>query len=273
MTGNRKVSDQVKDLYDSVGWTLVGDVTFDAQTSEDLRKAAKDYVSACRLRVLRHLPEGGQRLLDMASGPIQYAEYLKYSEHFETRVCVDLSQRALDMAKAKLGTHGEYHAGDFLSLSIAPVDAAVSLHTLYHINKDQQEAAVRKLIALTKPGGIVVIVYSNPAYFVSAIFSPLRRLARIILRTQNDGETPKSIYFYRHPLKWWRQFSDLGHVDVYPWRTFSTREQRMLFFDNWLGVRMLATLFRLEDRFPRFFRAIGCYPMIVIRKHRRPIAG
>jgi SAM-dependent methyltransferase len=266
MTEDRKVADQVKELYDSVGWTMVGDVTFDAQTSEDLRNGSKSYLSACRLRVLKHLPETGDRLLDMASGPIQYPEYLRYSENFKIRVCVDLSHRALEMAAAKLGAHGEFHVGDFLALPIAPVDAAVSLHTIYHINKDQQEAAVRKLISLTRSGGTIVIVYSNPAYFVSAIFSPLRKLIKLLKPSRNVGETPSTIYFHRFPITWWSRFADSGTVSIYPWRTFSSREQRLLFFDNWLGSKMLSGLFKLEERFPRLFRSIGCYPMIVIKK-------
>jgi SAM-dependent methyltransferase len=261
-----KVTEQVKQLYEDSGWTMVGDATFDAESSEDLRQATRAYVSACRLRVLRHLPTLGRRLLDMASGPVQYPEYLSYSEGFATRVCVDLSQRALDMAKSRLGARGEYHVGDFLDLEIAPVDAAVSLHTIYHIHKDRQEAAVRKLIALTQAGGSIVIVYSNPAYLVSAVLSPLRRLGRRAFRRAPSGDTPDTIYFYRYPLKWWYRFRDSGAVTIYPWRTFSTREQKALIPNNRLGTRMLSTLFVLEEKFPRVFAAIGCYPMIVIRK-------
>ena len=266
MTKARKITELVEGLYESIGWTMVGDVTFDAQSSEDLRECSKVYVAACRLRVLRHLPPSGDRILDMASGPIQYTEYLKYSEGFNTRVCVDLSQRALDMAKTKLGPRGEYHVGDFLELDIDSVDAAVSLHTLYHIDKELQEAAVRKLIAVTKPGGRIVIVYSNPAYFISALFAPARKLGRAIRPMRNAGESPNTIYFYRYPLSWWNRFNDSGIVSIHPWRTFSTRDQRILFFNNRLGTRILAKLFALEDRYPRFFCTIGCYPMIVVQK-------
>ena len=261
-----EVTEQVKNLYENVGWTVIGDKTYDAETSEDLRAGSRKYVSACRLRVLRHLPQGGERLLDMASGPVQYAEYLEYSAGFDFRVCVDLSQRALDMAKAKLGSRGEYHAGDFLDLVIAPVDAAVSLHTIYYIHRDRQEAAVRKLIAVTKPGGTIVVIYSNPAYLVSSAFAPLRRFARIILRGLINRGTKDTLYFYRHPLSWWDRFRDSGTVRIYPWRTFTSRDQKALIPDNRLGTGMLSLLFRLEDKYPRFFTAVGCYPMIVIEK-------
>jgi SAM-dependent methyltransferase len=266
MTTPEEVTRQVKKLYEDEGWKMVGEVTYDADTSEDLREWAAPYVSACRLRVLRHLPPGGARLLDMASGPIQYPEYLRFSEAFDTRVCVDLSQRALDMAKSKLGTRGEYHVGDFMDLSIEPVDAAVSLHTIYHIHKDRQEAAVRKLIELTRPGGTIVVVYSNPAYLVSAILSPLRRLANVFTTAPKSGSTSDAIYFHRHPLSWWTRFANSGTVTIHPWRTFSTREQIALFPNSPFGARLFATLFVWEDRFPRLFVALGCYPIVVIRK-------
>lgn len=266
MSDQSPVTRQVKNIYETTGWATVGEVTRDAQASEDLRDAAKSYVSKCRLRVLKYLPRRGHRLLDMASGPVQYPEYLKYSEGFETRVCIDLSQRALDMAKSKLGAHGEYHVGDFLDLSIEQVDAAVSLHTIYHIHESRQEAAVRKLVSVTKPGGTIVIVYSNPAYLVSALLSPLRKIARLLRSRRNEGESLGTIYFHRYPLSWWKRFSDLGTVQIYSWRTFSTREQQAFFPDNKLGVAMFSALFALEDRYPRLFSTIGCYPMIVITK-------
>lgn len=266
MKENRVISQQVEKLYEDIGWTMVDGVTYDAKTSEDLRKTSSDYVSACRLRVLRHLPKTGHRLLDMASGPIQYPEYFKYSEGFDIRVCIDLSKRALDMAKAKLGDRGEYHEGDFLDLSIEMVDAAVSLHTIYHIDQDLQEKAVRKLITLTKPGGTVVIVYSNPNNLVSMLLAPLRKLAGLLKPRAERGDTPDTIYFRPFPLAWWKRFEDTGSVHIYPWRTLSTRVQLSLIPGNLFGKWLLSKLFALEDLFPKFFVYIGCYPMIVIKK-------
>jgi SAM-dependent methyltransferase len=265
----REVARQVKSLYENIGWTNVGEVTYDARSSEDLRRVAVSYISDCRLRVLRHLPKTGDRLLDMASGPIQYPEYLRYSAGFNTRVCVDLSKRALEIARSRLGAHGEYLEGDFLNLAVEPVDAAVSLHTIYHIHKESQEQAVRKLIDLTKPGGTIVIVYSNPLNLVSSVLSPFRRVAELFAPRRSKGDTPGSIYFERFPLSWWKRFSDSGTVRIMPWRTFSTPVQRLLFPDNNLGQWMFSSLFALEDRYPRLFAAIGCYPMIVIDKRAK----
>ena len=261
------VTERVGSIYEDIGRSIAGGVTNDAASFEDLRPAAAAYVSACRRRTLAHLPLAGQRILDMASGPIQYPEYLEYSAGFATRVCVDLSRRALDMAKAKIGEHGEYLHGDFLDLDVAPVDAAISLHTIYHIDQRRQEAAVRKLIAVTRPGGTIVIVYSNPDNIVSAIKSRLQRLTSGVRRpAAAAGQMPDTLYFQPFPLAWWQRFTDAGRVTIYPWRTFSSRVQQSLIPGNRFGEWLLARLFSAEARFPRFFARIGCYPMIVIRK-------
>lgn len=262
-----RVSNQVRTLYEDVGWKEVAaDVSFDAQTGEDLRPVARAYLSATRRRVLRHLPASGDRLLDMASGPIQYPEYLEYSSNFNTRVCVDLSQRALDMARSKIGSHGEYLCGDFFELQIPAnsMDAVVSLHTIYHIHATRQGEVVRKLIDVARPGASVVVVYSNPDNLVSTVL----RLARRLLGRHESAplDTPEGIYFQPQPLSWWWQFSGIAEIQIFPWRSLSTPVQMAIIPKGWLGRKLLAVLFRMEDWFPRLFVRFGCYPMIVLRK-------
>jgi len=141
-------------FYNTVGWETEEEITEDAKRNEDLREHAKEYVSKCRLRVLSHIPENGVNILDMASGPIQYKEYLEYSRNFKKRYCVDLSSGALESAKKKIGDHGVSLHGSFFDIPLEEhfFDCAVSLHTIYHIDKDKQEVVVRKLIKVTKPG-------------------------------------------------------------------------------------------------------------------------
>ena len=103
--------ESVSTFYNTVGWKTVGletgeEVTEDARRWEDLREYAKEYVRKCRLRVLRHIPDNGVNILDMGSDPIQYKEYLEYSKNFKKRYCVDLSSKALEKAKSKIGEIG-----------------------------------------------------------------------------------------------------------------------------------------------------------------------
>lgn len=261
---------RVSDFYNRIGWETRDGLTEDARRFEDLRDCARDYVRRCRLRVLRHLPDRGDRLLDMASGPIQYPEYLEYSRNFLKRYCVDLSAGALEAARSKIGDHGVFLCGSFLDLPLEEnfFDCAVSLHTIYHIDKDRQEEAVRKLVRVTRPGNHVVIVYSNPDRLAVRLLRLWRRICRARGFRPAAGEEPSAteLYFFDHPLEWWDRFRDVAEVRIFPWRSLHPDEQKRLIPDNAFGKRILDVLFRLEDRFPRFFTRHFCYPMIVLSK-------
>jgi len=265
----------VSRFYDTVGWGAEGDVTEDARRYEDLREIAREYVSRCRLRVLQHIPAHGEALLDMASGPIQFAEYLEYSRNFAKRYCVDLSAAALAKAESRIGDHGVFLHGNFLDLPLAEnfFDCAVSMHTIYHIDKDRQEEAVRKLLRVTKPGRPVIIVYSNPDATIQILkaMPPFRLLQKALhlvkgraYRVQVKNEIP--LYFHAHPLGWWDRFRDVADVRILPWRSLDSVTQKRLIPNHRAGKALLALLFRLEDRFPNFFARYFQYSMIVLTK-------
>ena len=179
---DNKAEKIVSKYYNTYGWRTKNSVTEDALEQEDLRECAKDYVSKCRLKLLKYIPQSGENILDMASGPIQYDEYLEYSKNFKKRYCVDLSKAALEMAKKKIGDHGVFMNDSFFDIDIKKnfFDCAVSLHTIYHIDKDKQEDAVRKLIDVTKPGQPIIIVYANPRTPITRIITlPFRLFRRV----------------------------------------------------------------------------------------------
>jgi ubiquinone/menaquinone biosynthesis C-methylase UbiE len=264
---------RVSDFYNTVGWETNDEITEDARRWEDLREHAREYVSKCRLRVLEHIPEKGENMLDMASGPIQYPEYLEYSRNFKKRFCIDLSSEALESAKNKIGGRGEFLHGSFFDIPLEEnfFDCTVSLHTIYHIDKDRQEEAVRKLIRITKPGKPVIIVYSNPNTMLYSLASPVRLLKKIkrslIKSDKAAGKTENlGLYFHAYPVEWWDRFMDVAGVKVLPWRSFGSDDQKRLIPDNKLGKIMFDTLFDLEQRFPDFFVKHFQYPMIILTK-------
>ncbi|HLX78425.1 MAG TPA: class I SAM-dependent methyltransferase, partial [Acidimicrobiales bacterium] len=241
------VEDQVRDFYDEQGWqedSTAGKATYaDAQLWEDLRPCAVAYVSACRRKVLEFLPAQGERILDAGSGPIQYPEYLEYSAGFAKRVCVDLSERALAEARNKLGDRGDYVRASLLELPFPDghFDAAVSLHTIYHIDADRQETAVRELIRVLRPGTSAVVVYANPDRLAA-------RLKRFAGRRTDPNGGP--IYFFAHPLSWWERFSDEATVEVVPWRSLNANESRRLIPDNALGAGIFRAFLAFERTVP-----------------------
>ena len=89
-------------FYNEGGWTERKKNTKDAILFEDLRPVAKEYVSHCRNKINQFIAKKGDHILDFASGPIQYKEYLKYSKNFRIRHCVDFSKDAITVAKKKL---------------------------------------------------------------------------------------------------------------------------------------------------------------------------
>jgi ubiquinone/menaquinone biosynthesis C-methylase UbiE len=267
-----KAEEKVSKFYNTVGWETKGGVTEDARRWEDLREYAKEYVSKCRLRVLSHIPETGENLLDMASGPIQYLEYLEYSRNFKKRYCVDLSSSALEGAKNKIGDHGVFLHGSFFDIPLEEdfFDCTVSLHTIYHMDKDKQEDAVRKLVRVTKPGKPIIIVYSNPNTIFSSPLHALRRIGNLLKKTEKNTkkEQDASLYFHPHPNEWWDRFNDVADIQILPWRSFGAGIQKRLIPNNKIGGIAFNLLFNLENRFPGFFVKHFQYPMIILTKRK-----
>ena len=69
------IKQEVRQFYDQVGWSRVGDDLYQNARYEDLRPVAREYIHRCHLRVSRHLdghttsPQlSGRFLLDAGSG-------------------------------------------------------------------------------------------------------------------------------------------------------------------------------------------------------------
>ena len=256
---------KVSRFYNAGGWEVSNGITGDADRWEDTRVCSQEYVKKCRMRVMEYVPSHGEYILDMASGPIQYPEYIEYSKNFDKRYCVDLSISALLQAKIKIGVHGIYLNGSFLDLNFSKdyFDCSLSLHTIYHVDKDEQEKVVRKMIHVTKKNRPIVIVYSNPKtliFYLKKVFYIFRKKKHV--KSKNNDE----LYYYAHELKWWDRFHDQAEIKVMPWRSFNSNEMKCFIPDNLLGKFMLNTLFRLENRLPNIFVKFFQYHVIVLLK-------
>ncbi|KUK93895.1 MAG: hypothetical protein XE06_0911 [Anaerolineaceae bacterium 46_22] len=125
----------VREFYNQVGWKLIDESLYQNAQFEDLRPVSKEYIHRCHMRVNKHLSPKGRFFLDAGSGPVQYSEYLTYSENYHARVCMDISIVALQEAKKRLGDHGRYVVGDIAHLPFKDdvFDGIVSLHTIHHV--------------------------------------------------------------------------------------------------------------------------------------------
>jgi 2-polyprenyl-3-methyl-5-hydroxy-6-metoxy-1,4-benzoquinol methylase len=249
----------VRKFYNEEGWSERKKITKDAILFEDLRPVSQEYVSYCRKKIQNFIPKKGQHILDFASGPIQYKEYLNYSKNFQIRHCVDFSKEAIKKAKRKLKSKGRYYCEDILKIKFKKnfFDTIISLHTIYHISKNQQAEVIKKLISISKPNTPIIIVYSNPESIISLIKNIFFYKKKL----------KQKLYFYCFKNKWWNQFSKLAKIKFYPWRSFSSQHQKMFFPNNYLGKIMFKILMYLELIFPNFFVKYFQYPIILLKKY------
>jgi ubiquinone/menaquinone biosynthesis C-methylase UbiE len=253
-------SENVYKFYNKIGWKTKYNNTKDASLFEDLRNFSKDYVSKCRNRVKKFIPQNGDHILDFASGPIQYKEYINYSKGFKIRHCVDFSKEAIAQAKKKIGNKGKYYCKDFFKIKFKKnyFDCIISMHTIYHIEKNKQKKTIKKLIEISKPNSPIIIVYSNPKTLISFFTKAINKFFYI--------KKKKYLYFFAYPNTWWKQFEKLATVKILPWRSFSSQHQKILFPDNVIGELMLKLLFLLEERFEKFFSKYFQYTLIILKK-------
>jgi SAM-dependent methyltransferase len=248
----------VYEFYNSIGWKKNNKYFKDANISEDLRFFSREYLSKCRKRILRYIPRKGINMLDFASGPIQYSEYLSYSKKFKYRHCVDFSKDAIKFAKLKIGRNGKFYCQDFLDIRFKEnyFDCILSLHTIYHIHKSKQKKVIKKLISIAKKDTPIIIIYSNP----NTIINKIKLLFFSKQPKKND------YYFFCHPISWWKQFEVEADVKFYPWRSFSSNHQKFLIPNNLLGKKIFRFLFYLEDIFKMFFIKNFQYYTVVLKK-------
>ena len=113
-----------------------------------------------------------------------------------------------------------------------------------------------KLLKIAKKGTPIIIVYSNPDTIISKI--------KKIFKYRNNKK--KKLYFFCHSNDWWFQFGKFAQIKFYPWRSFSSGHQKIIFPNNLLGKIMFSILFCLEEKFKDFFVNNFQYQIIVLKK-------
>jgi hypothetical protein len=284
----RNVKQEVRQFYDRVGWQKVGDGVYQNARYEDLRPVSSEYIHRCHLRVNQHLFQGGRFLLDAGSGPIQYPEYLTYSETYQKRVCLDISIVALKEARSRIGDAGLFVVADAANLPFkaAVFDGIVSLHTLHHLPLEDQVKAYDDFYRVLTPKRAMVIVNGwtdsplmNRTGWLVRLADRVRwRLEKpgreIVLEKMStdqpvDDKTPdpKGTFIQKQNASWLRsQLSGKMKFEIRVWRSVNMRFLRALIHPKLAGKVWLRLLFWLEERFPHYFGEQGQYPLVVIQK-------
>jgi ubiquinone/menaquinone biosynthesis C-methylase UbiE len=296
MAEETKTKQQVREFYDQVGWQTVEGGLYQNAHYEDLRPVSQEYIHRCHLRVGKHLVPKGRYLLDAGSGPIQYEEYLSYSQGFEYRVCADISIQALKEARKRIGNHGLFVVADVSNLPFKKecFEGIVSLHTLHHLAIEDQFRAYLDLYRVLTPGKSAVIVNGWTDSPLGKkleglirlmekgwlIYSRLRRRKPIATSDASEklvgkGEresTPATIppigtFVKKMNVKMLKErLNDQMEFEIWVWRSVSVHFLRSVIHPALGGWYWLRLLFWLEERFPHYFGEKGQYPLIVIRK-------
>jgi SAM-dependent methyltransferase len=267
---------QVREFYDQIGWSQVGDGLYQNARYEDLRPVSREYIHNCHMRVKLHLAPSGDILLDAGSGPVQWIEYLTYSEDYKYRLCADISITALQEARTRLGEKGLFVVADIANLPFKPdaFDGVVSMHTIHHLPLAEHRHAYMELTRVLKSGksGAIINGWHNP--LLMKLAEPFIALGRLLTgrsakkkKDWSSEEDQSGTFVEKMTPRWLKnELKDVVKFEIYPWRSLSPRFMRWFVRPQFGGKAFLRLVFWLEESFPRFFGENGQYPLIVIKK-------
>ena len=261
-------------FYDEFGWLKSENNQYnDAVVFEDLREVSKSYIHNCHMRLKTFLPKSGKYFLDAASGPIQFDECLEYSKNFEYRVCIDLSSRALNEARKKIGNKGIFILGNIANMPIksAKIDAAISLNTIYHIPKEQQVDAFKEIyrVLSEKAPGLIIYEWGRYSHLINLFVLPHKvknHINKWFKVFNSDNLAQPDIYFHAFNRGYFDESKVGFKIKTYVWRSISVPFMKM-YIHKWLfGEKILKMIYKIEEKFPKVAGNMGEYPLFYFEK-------
>jgi SAM-dependent methyltransferase len=256
------VEDDVRKFYDNEGW--VADDTGVSGEDRYFRTATADRGVYGELvaREISRLLTGSSGMLLIAGGGDLPEDHMAAVRNFDAVTCVDISSRALEISANKLGDKATCLEASVLSIPLPDnsVDASLTAHMLYHVDRRNQEQAIRELIRVTKPGGRIVVVYINSTGPLMIVQRFLKRLGVNRLLGKNK------LYVFGYPQRWWSRFGDGCDVTLHPYDAISTNQARALLPWRPLRMRFFRWAADLQVRRPRTALALWSYLSVVLVK-------
>jgi SAM-dependent methyltransferase len=199
--------------------------------------------------------------------------HVRIAAGFDRVTCMDISAAALDNAERELGTAASYRRESIVNTGLPDslFEAVFSAHVIYHIDRGEQEAAIRQLLRVTRPGGRVVIVYYNPRSPFSVPGEIMRGVKRRInalrtLRGRSVSGLPAQMYFHAHPLGWWHRFTPECNVAFMPWGVISSRPASALLWGDRIAAAFFNAAVLFETKAPHVAVRLWQYPIVVLDK-------
>jgi SAM-dependent methyltransferase len=205
-------------------------------------------------------------------------------------VCVDLSIVALREARKRLMEQGLYVVADVAHLPFtqSTFDGAVSLHTLHHLDLDNQKKAYFEIMRTITDGNRAVVVNgwtsSTLMKVTQWLVHSMEKIGRMIARVRGRNgqkvknnqnlpvenklpDKPKGTYIQKMDSAWLqRELGDKMNIEIRVWRSVSVRFLRAVIHTALGGRMWLKLLYWLEEQFPGFFGEKGQYPLIILKK-------
>lgn len=290
------VKNDVRKFYDQIGWKIEDNGFYQNARYEDLRPVSQEYLHKCHLRVNRHLTKEGKFLLDAGSGPIQWPEYMTYSEGYQYRVCADLSITGLREAQTRKPGHVICVVADIANLPFKDdaFEGSVSMHTIHHVPASEKKQAYLEIHRTLKTGNQAVVVNGwSDSPFMNPFKPWMRRIAslkhkiQVLVGKEMPVQKPREIVLEKTHEEVKQPVSEpttgtfikkltpevlekeLGQVinySVYPWRSVSTKFLRTFIHPWAFGKLILRRLYKKEEKNPEYYGNNGQYPMVVIKK-------
>ncbi|MBQ4513599.1 MAG: class I SAM-dependent methyltransferase [Anaerolineaceae bacterium] len=279
---------KVREFYDEIGWSKESSGYYQNARYEDLRPVSAEYIHKCHLRVTPYFSNGGRFILDVGCGPIQYPEYLTYSEKFYKRVCADISLTALKEARNRIGNKGFYVVCDAANLPFRSecMDGMVSLHTFHHLDINEQKKAWEETYRVMNNNAAAVVVNGwtesemmkkwqgrveaaeKIGHFIARLRGKETKDAKKSAKPSNGKAT--GTFVKKMDAEWIRnELSTLGggkvEFEIHCWRSVSVRWLRALIHPPY-GKAVLRRLFAKEEADSNYYGEYGQYPMIIMKK-------
>ena len=266
----------VRDFYENYGWVQEGEKSGEDKSFREFLPFHQEFYSIVTAQRELAQCDGLTGHILLAGGGDIPSNHIAITQQFAKVTCVDFSQRALDISKEKLGPKADCVNASILAMPLPDnsVDAVFCAHVIYHIHGAQQAAAVRQLIRVTRPGGRVVITYSNPRSpqntydrLMGYAKWPWRRLRRAMERANTkESEDRPPLYQKTFPLSFWKQFRDDCDVKLLPWQVFTASQEQKYVRTNEKAEKFYRWAARLEEKNPKIAVRLWSYPLIVLTK-------